>query len=293
MKYALFLGCTIPVRSQNYEMSAREVAKNIGLKLVDLPSFSCCGFPVKSASVKAALVLSARNLAVASEKKLDICTLCNACTGVLTEANKELSENKELREQVNEELKDIDKEYKKGVNIRHFSRILYEDIGLEKLKGTVKRDLSSLRVSVHYGCHYERPKDIYDGFDDPENPISLDKLVEVTGAKSVDYKNKLDCCGGAILGVQEDIALQMAKNKLDHVTANKVDALVTQCPFCSIMYEDNRRKIESKFDVNYNNLPVIFYPQILGLAMGLDKKQLGFRLNKIKATALLEKLGIE
>ena len=115
----------------------------------------------------------------------------------------------------------------------------------------------------------------------------------MTGAKSVDYKNKLDCCGGAILGVQEDIALQMAKNKLDHVTSNKVDALVTQCPFCSIMYEDNRRKIESKFDVNYNNLPVIFYPQILGLAMGMDKKQLGFRLNKIKATALLEKLGIE
>jgi len=80
---------------------------------------------------------------------------------------------------------------------------------------------------------------------------------------------------------------------LDNVTANKVDALVTHCPFCSIMYEDNRRKIESKFDVQYNELPVLFYPQLLGLAMGMDKKQLGFRLNKIKANALLEKLGIE
>jgi len=293
MKYALFLGCTIPIRSQNYEMSAREVAKKLGMDFVDIEDFSCCGFPVKSASAETSLVLTARNLAVAAEKKLDICTLCNACTGVLTEANKELSENKELREKVNEELKDIDKEYKKGVKIRHFSRILYEDIGLEKLKETVKRDLGSLRISVHYGCHYERPKELYDDFDDPENPTSLDKLVEATGAKSVDYKGKLDCCGGAILGVQEDIALEMAKNKLDNVSANKVDALVTHCPFCSIMYEDNRRKIESKFGVQYNGLPVLFYPQVLGLAMGMDKKQLGFRLNKIKATALLEKLGIE
>ena len=293
MKYALFLGCTIPVRSQNYEMSAREVAKVIGLELVDLPDFSCCGFPVKSASVEASLVLAARNLAIAAEKKLDICTLCNACTGVLTEANKELSENKELREKVSEKLSKIGKEFKKGVEIRHFSRILYEDIGLEKLKGMVKRDLSSLKLSVHYGCHYERPKELYDDFDDPENPRSLDELVEATGARSIDYKGKLDCCGGAILGVQEDIALEMAKNKLDHVTANKVDALVTHCPFCSIMYEDNRRKIESKFNVQYNDLPVLFYPQLLGLAMGLDKKQLGFRLNKIKATGLLQKLGLE
>jgi heterodisulfide reductase subunit B len=205
VKYALFLGCTIPVRSQNYEMSAREVAKIIGLELVDLPDFSCCGFPVKSASVEASLVLAARNLAIAAEKKLDICTLCNACTGVLTEANKELSENKELMDRVNDKLRNVDKEYKKGVKIRHFSRILYEDIGLEKLKGMVKRDLSSLKLSVHYGCHYERPKELYDDFDDPENPRSLDELVEATGARSIDYKGKLDCCGGAILGVQEDM----------------------------------------------------------------------------------------
>jgi len=94
MKYALFLGCTIPVRSQNYEISARNVAKKLGMDLVDLEEFSCCGFPVKSTSTEAALAIAARNLAIASEKKLEICTLCNACTGVLTEANKHLTDNK-------------------------------------------------------------------------------------------------------------------------------------------------------------------------------------------------------
>ena len=292
MKYALFLGCTIPVRGQNYEISAREVARILGLELIDLEDFACCGFPLKSTNAHTAIILAARNLAIAAEEGLDICTLCNACTSVLTEANKELSENKELREKVNDELNKMDKEYKTGIKIRHFSRILYEDIGLEKLGQEVKRELGTLRLSAHYGCHYLRPRELYNGFDDPENPRSLDALIEVTGAKAVDYKTKLECCGGAILGVEEEIALKMAKKKLDDVTEKKVDALVTGCPFCSIMYDDNQRKIESRFEVQYG-LPVLYYPQVLGLALGLDKKQLGFRLNKVKAKALLEKLEQE
>jgi len=292
MRYALFLGCTIPVRAQNYEMSARQVAKIIGLDLVDVEDFACCGFPVKSTNTEASLTLAARNLAIAAEKGEKICTLCNACTSVLTDANKKLSEDKELREKINEKLSKIGKKFKPGVEVKHFSRILYEDIGLDKIKDKIKMDLSFLNLSVHYGCHYLRPAEIYNGFDDPENPHTVDELVEVTGAHVVDYKNKLQCCGGAILGVEEDIALTMAKQKLDNVTVNKADALVTICPFCSIMYEDNQRKIESKFNVDYN-LPVLYYPQVLGLAFGVDPKLLGFRLNKVKANALLEKAGVE
>jgi len=292
VKYALFLGCTIPVRGQNYEMSAREVAKKIGIEFVDITDFSCCGFPVKSTNVEASLVIAARNIAIAAKKGEKICTLCNACTSVLTEANKELSENKELRGKINKELAKIGLEFKPGVEIKHFSRILYEDIGIDKIREKIVKDLSKLSMSVHYGCHYLRPSELYDCFDDAENPSTVEDFVAVTGVKVVDYKNKLECCGGAILGVEEDIALSMAKQKLDNVTANKVDALVTICPFCSIMYEDNQRKIESKFNVEYN-LPVLYYPQVLGLALGIDQKKLGFRLNKVKAKAVLEKAGVE
>ena len=292
MRYALFLGCTIPVRAQNYEMSAREVAKKLDIDFVDIPEFSCCGFPVKSSNAESSLVIAARNLAIAAEKGEKICTLCNACTSVLSEANKELTENKGLRDKVNEELKKVDLEYKPGVEIKHFSRILYEDIGIEKIQEKIKKNLSKLSMSIHYGCHYLRPKEVYDGFDDCENPVSVENLVAVTGAAVLDYKNKLECCGGAILGVEEEIALSMAKDKLDNITKNDVDCLVTICPFCSIMYEDNQRKIESKFDVEYK-LPVLYYPQVLGLAMGVEPKPLGFRLNKIKAKKILEKVGVE
>lgn len=291
MKYALFLGCTIPVRAQNYEMAAREVGKKLGIDFLDAPEFSCCGFPVKSTNAETSLMIAARNLAIAGEKGEPICTLCNACTSVLTEANKELTENKELRSKINKELGKIGKTFKPGVEIKHFSRILYEDIGLETIQKKLKKNLSKISLSIHYGCHYLRPSELYNCFDDAENPSSVENLVAVTGAVVVDYKNKLECCGGAILGVEENIALSMAKQKLDNVVANKVDALVTICPFCSIMYEDNQKKIESKFNVTYN-LPVLYYPQVLGLALGVDQKNLGFRLNKIRPTNLLEKIGV-
>ena len=288
MRYALFLGCTIPVRGQNYEMSARAVAEVLGIELVDIDGFSCCGYPLKSTSARSTLALAARNIAQARQQGLDIVTLCNACTGVLAEANHMLSENEELRAKVNEDLEDVGCEFKPGTTVKHFSRMLYEDVGLDRIKEGVVRDLGALSFSVHYGCHYLRPAGVH-CFDDPEDPRTLDGLIEAAGARSVDYKDKLDCCGGAILGVEEDIALQMAKKKLDHITANEVDGLITVCPFCTVMYEDNQKKIEQRFETEYG-LPVLYYPQLLGLAYGLDRKQLGFRLNKVKAKALLAKL---
>lgn len=291
MKYSLFLGCTIPVRAQNYEMAAREVAKKLGIEFIDIQEFACCGFPVKSTNAENSLLIAARNLVIGAEKGETICTLCNACTSILTEANKELTENKEIRKKVNKELAKIGMEFKNGVEIKHFSRILYEDVGIDKIREKIEKDLSPLSMSIHYGCHYLRPHDLYDCFDDPENPSTVENLVAVTGTAVMDYQNKMDCCGGAILGVEENTALSMAKKKLDHITMNNVDALVTICPFCSIMYEDNQKKIQSKFNVEYN-LPVLYYPQVLGLALGIDPKQLGFRLNKVKVNSILEKIGV-
>lgn len=289
MKYALFLGCTIPVRGQNYEMSSRKVAEALGIEFVDIEGFSCCGFPVKSTDAEATLLLAARNLALASAQGLEICTLCNACTAILTHAKKELDEDEGLRSGANARLKEFGLKYEPGVKVRHFSRILYEDLGTEKIAESVTADMSQFRFSIHYGCHYVRPRDLYDGFDDCENPETVEKLVEATGASVVDYKNKLECCGGAILGVEQEIALKMANDKLANVTANGVDALITICPFCTIMYEDNQKKIEDMFRREYN-LPVLYYPQVLGLALGIGHKELGFRLNKVKAKDLLQKM---
>jgi len=290
MKYALFLGCTTPVRSLNYELSARKVASRLGIEFLEINDFQCCGYPVKALDQYTALVLAARNLSLAEEKDLNICTLCSACTGTLVEANRDLKENPELRLRVNRNLREsLGRSYQGTVEVKHFARVLFQDLGLEKIRETISTDLSSLRLAAHYGCHYLKPSHIYDHIEDPENPHTLDDLIAVTGAKSIRFEGRNRCCGGGVLAVDEAVALAMAKEKLDRVVAAQGDAIVLFCPFCDIMYEYSQRKIEKTFNTHYG-LPILYLPQVLGLAMGFSPDELGFKLNRVKPRDLLQKV---
>ncbi|TET19491.1 CoB--CoM heterodisulfide reductase subunit B [Candidatus Bathyarchaeota archaeon] len=290
-KYAFFLGCLAPVMSRQFELSTRKVAKKLGLELIDMEDFACCGFPIKSVDQETTLLLAARNLSVAEGLGLDICTICTGCASTLTEANKELMHNDGLLEKVNEKLQKIGRTYKGNVKVKHFVRILYEDIGPEKIKSQVKKSLEGLKFASHYGCHYLKPSDVFDKFEDPEFPKSLDELVSALGAETLEYEEKMHCCGGVILDVDDKIALAMAQKKLDHVSAMGADAMVLMCPLCGSMYDRNQRVMERRFNVAYN-LPVLFYPQVLGLALGIDPKGLGLDLNRVKTSDLLSKLGV-
>lgn len=289
MRYALFLGCTVPARGRNYELSTRKVAECLDIELVDIEEFSCCGFPIKPIKWDAFLLMAARNLCLAEERDLDICCLCTACTESLTEINRELQNHRELREEVNARLRELGHEFKGKVKVKHFSRILHEEIGPQGIKDRVKRKLSGIRFAAHYGCHYLKPSKIYDRFDDPEYPHTLDELIEATGATSVSYDGKLKCCGGGILGIDEDVALSLSKLKLDHVRASRADALCVICAFCSVMYDDNQAKINKKFELDHR-VPVLYYPQILGLALGFNPKELGLHMNIVKTEELLSRI---
>ncbi|MFQ6101514.1 MAG: CoB--CoM heterodisulfide reductase iron-sulfur subunit B family protein [Anaerolineae bacterium] len=289
-RFALYLGCTVPVRALNYEIAARKVAKRMGIELVDVDGFSCCGFPAKPLDWKAGLLMSARNLALAEEQGLDVLTLCSACTGTLTEANHRLEKDGELLAWANEHLADLGRTYKGTVRVRHFTRVLYEEIGVERLQEEVTVSLADFGFAPHYGCHYLKPSHLFDGFDDPENPQSLDRLIEATGARVVRYEDEPQCCGGGILGFDSDTALLMTKQKLDHVTAAQADAMVLICPFCAIMYEANQRRVEKLYEVEYK-LPVLYYPQVLGLAMGFSPEDVGIKLNRVKPRKLMKRVS--
>jgi heterodisulfide reductase subunit B len=289
-RFALYLGCTVPVRGMNYEMSARKVAERLGIELVDVAGFSCCGFPAKPLNWQAGMLMAARNLALAEARGLDILALCSACTGTLTEANHRLKEDAELRAWANEQLAEMGHIYKGAVRVRHFARMLYEEVGVETLRETVTVSLEDFDFAPHYGCHYLKPSHLYDGFDDPENPRSLDLLIEATGARVVRYEDEAQCCGGGILGFDENTALLVTKQKLDHVTAAGADGLVLICPFCAIMYEANQRRVEKLYETSYK-LPVLYYPQILGLAMGFSLEEMGIKLNRIKPRKLIKRIG--
>ncbi len=286
-RYALFLGCNVPTRAKHYELSARKVAQLLGIEFIDYKDFLCCGFPMKNIDRETALLIAARELSIPPDKT-EICTLCSACTGMLTEAVEQFKdENK--RDSLNEKLKQIGREYRGNVTVRHFCRILYEDYGVEKIKKLVKVDLSSLKLAPHYGCHYLKPSELYNGFDDPETPVSIDLLIEATGAKSVNYLKKKQCCGGSVLAIDSNISYAIAGEKLENVKELEVDAICLICPFCALMYDDNQRLIERKFNKSFN-IPVIYYPQLLGLALGMKPEELGFNMNKVKTSKILEKI---
>ncbi len=288
MKYALYLGCATPVKALKYEISARNLAKHLGISLVDVPEFGCCGFPVKSMHSSAALLMAARNLALAEEKGMHIIGLCTGCMAVLSEA-KECLENEALRNKVNEKLRDLGVgEYRGTVTIRHFARFLRQEYGLTALKGKIVMPLEQLQFGVHYGCHYMKPASAHEHFDDPSRPATIDEIITATGARTVDYPGKNLCCGLTAMGAAENIGLGLAAQKLESLSQIKVDAMVVACPSCCIAYENNQRLVAKKTGKEFD-LPVLYFSQVLGLAAGLSGEDLGFEYNRISADKILEK----
>ena len=286
MKYAFFTGCLIPAREPNYENSVRKIAPKLGIELVRMENANCCApFSVQSIDYISWLALAARNLAIAEQMGLNIVTLCNDCYESLLMTNTLLKGNEELRVKVNEILADVGLEFKGKIDVKIFSDVLYEDVGLEKVKDTVKRSFNGLRVAVQPGCHLTKPKRIH--FGEWTGATALDELVEVTGAKSVSYERKEACCGGPLRGVNDEVALQVAKQKLDSMKAAGVDCVVTVCPFCYIELDMGQLEIRRRTNVDYN-LPVLHFAELLRMAMGMELEDWEIRAHRTPITKILE-----
>jgi heterodisulfide reductase subunit B len=256
---------------------------------VDLGDFQCCGFPMKSISFFDSLVIAARNLALAEREDLAVCTLCSACGGSLSEASHLLRHSPALRDRVNERLRVLNLEYGGRTEVKHFMRVLYEDVGLEKIAEQVVRPLTGFSFAPHYGCHYLKPAEAVGGLDPVEDPVTLTRLIAVTGASPLRYNSLLQCCGGGVLGAKEDLANTLAGEKLGELNRAGVTGLVVVCPFCNVMFEGQQKKIEKKLEQKLK-VPVLYYPQLLGLAMGFGPDELGFKLNRVKDKEFLKKM---
>jgi heterodisulfide reductase subunit B len=162
------------------------------------------------------VAMGARNIAIAEDMGLPVMVLCNGCYGSLKETNQVLKENDELRQKVNEILKNEDLEFKGTTEVKHLVQVLYNDYGVEKIRELIQNPFKDLNVAVHYGCHAIRPSE-HAEMGDPDDPRIVDELVEVTGAKSVYWSLKLVCCGAPVLALDEDVAIHLIKSKLDSV----------------------------------------------------------------------------
>jgi len=288
VRYAFFLGCLIPAREPNYENSVRKVAPELGIKLVEMEDANCCApFSIQSIDYTSWLALAARNLCIAEKMGIDILTLCNDCYESLLMTNTILREDKEIRDKVNEILADVDLEFKGKITVKNLIDVLYEDVGLEKVRNSVKKPFNGLRVAVQPGCHLTRPKRIH--FGEWMGVTVLDELVEATGAKSIAYERKEACCGGPLRGINDEVASLVAKQKLDAIKAADAECIVTVCPFCYIELDMGQLEIRRHIPLKGEeyNIPVLHFAELLRIAMGMKLEDWEIKAHRVPVTGIL------
>jgi heterodisulfide reductase subunit B len=276
-KYALYPGCVMPTEQYAYEMSIREVFPLLGIELVDVKDFSCCGEPIKSVNQMMTLALSARNLSLAEKEVLDVFTPCPMCHLALSDCKHILDTEPAMKERVNKYLEDENLKYTGKANIIHTIDLLHDVIGIDKIKEKVKKPLKELKVATHYGCHLIRPSEIGRP-DDSENPQKMETILKVIGAKPLDYPEKLDCCGGLLNANLPESALTKTGQKLQKVQEQGFDAFIDVCPWCHRQYDSKQTKagetVATKLEV-----PVLYLTQLIGISFGISKDKLGLDLN--------------
>ncbi|MBW2584674.1 MAG: CoB--CoM heterodisulfide reductase iron-sulfur subunit B family protein [Deltaproteobacteria bacterium] len=279
MKYALFQGCNIPARVKQYADATQAVFNKLDIELIEIADFNCCGYPVRNVDQQAFILSAAKNLALAETAGLDIMAMCKCCYGSLKKAEDVLNRDQHLKKEVNAVLAKEKLHYEGHVRVNHLLTVLHGDVGLEALKPLILKTYNGLQIAASYGCHALRPSRIT-GFDDPVAPTLFDELVEITGAYSVDWSRKLDCCGAPLTGVNDRLAMDMALNKITSAREAGAQYLCTACPYTHLQFDwvQNEMAANSK---GWEPLAAILYPQLLGLCLGIDEETLGLSKNRL------------
>ncbi len=284
MKFAFFLGCNIPARLKQYESSSRAVLGKLGVELVDIKEFNCCGYPLRNIDFKASVLSAGRNIALAEKENLNMIVLCKCGFGMLKHADHLIKKDPSLKKEINNTLRKEGLEFKEGIEIKHLLSVLHNDVGIDSIKEKITKPYKELKIATHYGCHALRPSDIVE-FDDPINPKLFDKLVEVTGAESIYWQLRLDCCGAPLFGTNDDLSMDLTEKKLINAKESGADYICDACAYCHMQFDTVQRMLNNVRGGNHL-LPAILYPQLLGLSLGIDSKTLGLEMNQIDITSI-------
>ncbi len=306
LKYALYTGCTARESTPELLMSTLAVAKKLGIELVLLDEASCCGAShLQDFDDFLSLVLNARNICYAEKQNLNMVTICNTCqlNTVMTKERLDTDEN--LKSQVNEKLAEVGLEYKGTSSVRHFLYAIIDDYGLDKLAEQVVKPLDDFNIAAFYGCHnirpshlhrkHNAPQDIgegggeeafekeplmskYNGGEDPYNPSSLDRIIDALKGKSVDYESKNKCCGFHADLQSPHTAHKLTGTALLDAIDNDADMMVTPCPLCHLNMDVKQNAVAKEMGRDIK-LPILHLPQLIGLALGIDPKELGLQHN--------------
>ncbi len=292
-RYMFYPGCSMEASARPYAMSTEAVvAERLGLKMQNVDDWNCCG-ATEYFSVNAlpAYSLVARNLSLAAQQSGggDLVASCSACFLNLHKTDQYMGKHPNLNQQVNRALAAGDLHYEPGtMHVRHLLDVVVEDVGLEKVAELVEKPLKGLRVAPYYGCLIVRPDSQYN----PEFPTHMDELLKALGATVVDFPVKTHCCGGHMTQITEETAFELIRRILQNADEYKTDVIATICPMCQLNLDAYQSQVNRMFGTNFS-IPVLYFTQLMGLAFGIDPKELGLGLEIMNADAALAKIGTE
>ena len=288
MKLAFYPGCSLESSAKEYKDSTLVVARALGLDMEEIPDWICCGATAAHMSNEIlAVALPAYDLLRAKRMGADaVVASCAACYSRMRSANFELKRNPETVERVAEVLGE---RYEGDMDVRHFIEIVSE-LPAEELKAKVKKSLDGLRVASYYGCLLVRPAEVT-GFDDREDPRTLDRLVEALGGEPLDWRYKVECCGASLAFSRPDISDKMSGDILQDARDSGADVVMVACPLCHSNLDLRQCDIEKRIGADLE-IPVLYFTQVLGLALGASARSLGMHKHMIDPLPLLKKRGL-
>jgi heterodisulfide reductase subunit B len=288
MKYSYFPGCSAESTARDMHESTLEVAKALGIELIEPKGWTCCGATAGHQTDKLlSVALPAASLAKVKDDGLDMVVSCAACYNRMEVANHEIQNSEQMRKDVGEAL---GRDYDGSVNVKHFMEVLLEDVGIDKIKESVKHPLNGMKVACYYGCLLVRPNEVTK-LDDPENPTFLDKLVTALGAESLDWPHKVECCGGGLSMSRTDIVVSLTDSILEMAQASGAQCIAVACPMCQVNLDLRQLDIKKQLSKEYN-MPIVYITQLIGLCLGIPQEKLGLGKLMISPSKVIEAIRL-
>ncbi|MDX6482096.1 MAG: succinate dehydrogenase / fumarate reductase, cytochrome b subunit [Gaiellaceae bacterium] len=292
-RVAYYKGCLASLSAKELDTSTKALAPRVGIELVELESVTCCGAgDIHEAEPDYYVHLNARILAYAEATGCDtLMTVCNVCTLNLRQANHMLQGDAALLARVNENLKTVGvPAYSGNVEVRHLLWEIAEGPGYELLQQAAHKGLKGLKVAPFYGCQILRPSKIM-GFEDPDRPWSLERIITACGGEPVDYPAKIKCCGFPIIAAREETAMGELIQPITQAMEAGADVMVTPCPLCHLSLDAWQQKLEKSTGKTFG-LPILHLAQLVGVAAGLEESELKFKRHIVDPRPALERLEV-
>jgi heterodisulfide reductase subunit B len=291
VKLAYYPGCSLEKGSIDYNMSTKEVFNALGIELAEIDDWNCCGATMASSTdYLLSLALPARNLAISESNELDVVAPCPECYLKLWKVSDTIKSSPETLEKINKAFEGTDLKLEKGVDVKHPAYVLIEDFGLENLKDKIVRPLDGLKAAPYYGCLMVKPPR-GNKVDSVENPTSLGRIITTVGANAMPFPSMAKCCGGSLMFTNREIMLKLTYEILKDAKETGADCIIVACPICQMAVDARQIEVEKEYNEKFD-IPVLYFTQLIGLALGIEPKKLGLDKNFVSARNLLKSLKL-